>query len=176
MDAPRLVRMTEATLSFDEQRQAVQEAIEASLGVDAKPNAYVWVQDLSSDWAVYNAEGLDDDVDGLWRTGYTLADDGTVTLTGTPEKVHVEYAPITEAVDHLEGRIVEARGTDADGARIFAAQIIQQGTSRNGNRYPRPCSRKRRRCTRARRRSTITAPSPNTAPPPWLDSSATGGT
>lgn len=135
-DLAIIVRLTEADLTFDEVRQAVCDAIEDQLGVDQLPNAYTWVQDLATDWVVYRVDGVPDTEDGLYRCAYTIADDGTVTLTGTPEQVHVEYAPLTEARDHLSGRILEARGSDADGGRIFAVQIIERGTSRNGNRYP----------------------------------------
>ena len=142
MRPEELVRLTEANLTFDETRTAVQDAIEDLLGEDnppadgTEPIGCVWVQDIAEDWVVYRVDGGPETVeDGLWRCTYAVADDGTVTL-GTAEQVHVEYAPITEARESIDGRIIEALGTDADGGRVFAVQIIERGTSKNGNRYP----------------------------------------
>ncbi len=46
----------------------------------------------------------------------------------------------TEAVEQVtesfDGRALEAKGTNADGGRIFEVQIIEAGTSKNGRRYP----------------------------------------
>lgn len=43
---------------------------------------------------------------------------------------------VTEAVtDVAGGRVLEARGEDGNGGRIFRVQLIQYGTSRNGKRY-----------------------------------------
>jgi hypothetical protein len=40
-----------------------------------------------------------------------------------------------EAEDRLEGRVMEALGTDTAGGRIFRVRIIKEGTSRNRKRY-----------------------------------------
>lgn len=42
----------------------------------------------------------------------------------------------TEAVDRIEGRVLEAGGTDAAGGRMFRVRIISAGDSKNGRRYP----------------------------------------
>ncbi len=46
-------------------------------------------------------------------------------------------ARTTESVvtDHIDSRVLEAKGTNAEGGRIFRVKLISTGTSRNGNRY-----------------------------------------
>jgi hypothetical protein len=44
--------------------------------------------------------------------------------------------PVTPASDQVPGRVLEARGTDENGGRIFRVRIIDAGDSRNGRRYP----------------------------------------
>lgn len=39
------------------------------------------------------------------------------------------------AVERVEGRVLEAKGTDTNGGRIYRVQILKYGTSRNGNHY-----------------------------------------
>lgn len=41
-----------------------------------------------------------------------------------------------ESTDRLEGRVLEAKGTNAAGGRVFGMQVIAYGDSRNGRRYP----------------------------------------
>ncbi len=48
----------------------------------------------------------------------------------------VENAPKKPVSDRIHGRVIEAKGTDASGGRIFGVQIIAFGDSRNGRRYP----------------------------------------
>lgn len=42
----------------------------------------------------------------------------------------------TETLDRIEGRVLEAAGTDDSGGRIFRVRIISAGDSKNGRRYP----------------------------------------
>lgn len=104
---------------------------------------WIWVRDLTDTEAIYTIEA-DTDL-ATWTVGFTIAEDGAVTLA---EPVEVEarttYEPIpapanttvTEARQHLVGRVVEAKGTDsATGGRIFGVEILQYGTSKNGVRY-----------------------------------------
>lgn len=42
---------------------------------------------------------------------------------------------VTEATEQIEGRVLEAKGTDTNGGRVFRVQILKYGTSRNGNHY-----------------------------------------
>lgn len=39
-------------------------------------------------------------------------------------------------VDRIEGRVLEAKGTDSAGGRIFRVRVIAYGDSKNGRRYP----------------------------------------
>lgn len=48
-----------------------------------------------------------------------------------------ELTRSTESVvDHIPGRLLEAKGTAADGGRIFRVEIIASGQSKNGRNYP----------------------------------------
>lgn len=42
----------------------------------------------------------------------------------------------TESLDRIGGRVLEAKGTDDAGGRIFRVQIIEAGDSKNARRYP----------------------------------------
>jgi peptidoglycan hydrolase-like protein with peptidoglycan-binding domain len=42
----------------------------------------------------------------------------------------------TETLDRIEGRVLEAAGTDESGGRVFRVRIISAGDSKNGRRYP----------------------------------------
>lgn len=54
----------------------------------------------------------------------------------------LESAPIptipatSQARDRIVGRIVEAKGTDSSGGRVFRVRLIAYGDSKNGRRYP----------------------------------------
>jgi 2'-5' RNA ligase len=45
---------------------------------------------------------------------------------------------VTEVRDRMVGRVVEARGTDGSGGRVFRVRIIQWGQSRNRRSYTQP--------------------------------------
>jgi hypothetical protein len=64
----------------------------------------------------------------------SLLDEFSGGLPDVPGRIVDAAAP---RVDRIEGgRIIEARGTDAAGGRIFGVTIIQPGTSKNGVTYP----------------------------------------
>lgn len=130
----RVARLTEAERTFDEIRSIVDDAIRRTVD-GAGDDVYCWVRDLTDEWAVYELSGTGVSEPGMYRVTYTVADDDTVTL-GEPEKVETEYVPATES-DHIEGRVIEAKGTDAAGGRIFRVQILRYGESRNARIYPR---------------------------------------
>ncbi len=123
-------------MTFSDISEAVEDAIEALLGITDTGAGDCWIQDITDTWAVYQIDGMGEDAEGLWKVGYTMADDGTVTLSGDPQKVETTYTPAAEARDALGGRVREARGTDAQGGRVFLMQIIEAGTSKNLRRYP----------------------------------------
>lgn len=147
---------TEAVVagSYDAIRRQVQDAIEdkleaaaASMGADIG-GVYVYVQDLGPDWAVY-CSGMDDDT---YKLTYAIDGAGVVTLGDPVEvKATTTYEPVpagdteagvaaTEAIkkegDRIAGHLVEAKGTDDAGGRIFGVRIIAKGDSKNGRRYP----------------------------------------
>lgn len=148
---------TEAVVagSYDAIRRQVQAAIEDSLeaalataGADAE--VYVYVQDLGPDWAVY-CSGYGDDT---FKVTYSIDSAGAVTL-GDPVEVlaTTTYEPIQAPIDgpsgetitegtsrretdRVTGHLIEAKGTDGAGGRIFGVRIIANGDSKNGRRYP----------------------------------------
>src|SRR6266545_1622679 len=46
--------------------------------------------------------------------------------------------PATAAHDRVVGRVLEAKGADESGGRVFRVRIIDAGDSKNGRRYPHP--------------------------------------
>jgi len=59
-----------------------------------------------------------------------------LTASRAVEATTTPAAPATEARDRIEGHLIEARGTDAAGGRVFRVRVIAYGDSRNGRRYP----------------------------------------
>lgn len=137
------VRVSEGDLTYRDAEDLLRSALTEAFGGDG---VWIWVRDLTDEWVAYEREsdsGLD-----TYKVGYSI-DEATnaVTFTGEPEQVLLQtsYEPIggqasvahvREARVTLEGRVLETKGTDADGCRIFACQIIEAGDSKNGRRYP----------------------------------------
>jgi hypothetical protein len=90
-----LAPLSEAELSFDQQRNAVSQALRADLM--APVGTSCWVRDLYPDTVVYELEGPDGCQ--VYRRSYTLAGDGSVTF-GDPEQVRqvTTYEPVSEAL------------------------------------------------------------------------------
>jgi hypothetical protein len=117
-------------------RQALQDRQKAATGVSY---AWVFVADLTDTDVVYGVDG-----DQLWQCPYQLAA-GVVSL-GDPVAVvptytaagTVESAPASDRAERvtLAGRILEAKGADDGGGRVFRSRIIAYGDSANGRRYP----------------------------------------
>jgi hypothetical protein len=142
--------------SFDAIRQQVRAALAERAEAAAGGDVWLYVCDIGPSWVVYEAG-----YDCMWRCDYSIAD-GVVTL-GAPTEVKAitTYEPATDDpaapapamadmvestgragerttghVERIEGRLLAALGTDADGGRIFEVQIIAYGDSKNGRRYP----------------------------------------
>lgn len=143
--APAVEASIAGKRSFDDIREIVRAALRARLAADPSTTySWAWISDLTDTDVVY---GVDDA--RLWQCSYSLDSAGKVTL-GEPVAVVRTYAPAaagsaTEAtsVDGLiedratvPGRVLEAKGTAADGGRIFRSRIIAYGDSANGRRYP----------------------------------------
>lgn len=93
----------------------------------------VWIQEVYDDHVIYSVEGAGTPTTTYNRT-YVIADDDAVTL-GEPSEVKIktEYVPVREGVAQFSGSLIEA--LDDDGWR-WRVQVIQSGTSKNGNEYP----------------------------------------
>lgn len=115
---------------------------------------YVYIADITATDVVYTCADEDD----LMQCSYSIGDDESVTL-GDPMQVIRTYAPaptprnpppeddpdVAEEEDEMgqlvesqrvAGRVIESKGTDADGGRVFRTRIIAYGDSKNGRRYP----------------------------------------
>ncbi len=148
-------------LSFSDMSDLVRAAVRARLSA-ANPNTYVWpwIVDLSATDVVYEAnDGGDSE---LFQCSYTvtLGADGAAVALGEPIEVVRTYAPVTPETDldgdaaedvaeqpagvamveatrvRIPGRVLEAKGADAAGNRIFRVRVIAYGDSKNGRRYP----------------------------------------
>ena len=136
--------MVNGAMSFDDVREHVRRALSVRAQQEAPDDYGRWVMvaDLTDTEVVY-ACGTDE----LHQCSYTITAAGVVTL-GEPEKVVRTYAPppagedgdgVTEASDRIYGRVLEAKGDDADGGRVFRVRIIAYGDSKNGRRYSEQC-------------------------------------
>lgn len=132
--------------SFDDIRRSVCDAIEDHLlelaaNAGAKQSGvYVYIRDMGPDWAVY-VTGYNDDT---FKVSYSMDAAGVVTL-GEPVEVKTvttyeplaDEATVTEGTaDTIAGHLVEAKGKNDKGGRIFRVRIIAAGDSKNGRRYP----------------------------------------
>lgn len=132
--------------SFDDLRELVRKAVRTRLSNEMDAYCWVYIVDISDTDVVYMAEG-----DKLYQCTWSLSGDD-VEL-GEAVAVERTYAPLqgddmeeetaTEAVTETRAqvdvngaRIIEAKGTDEKGNRIFRVQVIAYGDSKNGRRYP----------------------------------------
>lgn len=144
------IKATEAVIdgkpTFGEIQDSVQDALKARMrAMSGTEYAWAWICDMSDTDVVYQA-GTDDD---LWQCSYAIGSDGSVTL-GDPVEVERTYAPagpeetnepddsmdMGEAQrDRIHGRVLESKGSDDTGGRIFRVRVIAYGDSKNGRRY-----------------------------------------
>lgn len=140
--------MINGSRSWDDIRELVRRAVRARLHTELDGYCWAYIVDISDTDVVYMAEG-----DKLYQCAWSLAGDA-VTL-GEAVAVERTYAPVSapagdagdqaegEAAaettgvqrDTLFGRVVEAKGKDEAGNRIFRIQVIAYGDSKNGRRY-----------------------------------------
>lgn len=133
--------------SFDDVRELVRRAVRARLNT-IHTDRYCWayIVDLTDTDVVYSQ-----DDDRLYLCTYALSGED-VTL-GEPVEVARTYTAVTGAaagdgiVTESAGRgtrvelggsarVLEAKGTDSTGGRIFRVRIIAYGDSKNARRYP----------------------------------------
>lgn len=127
-------RVTEAVeRTFSDTQDLVRSALGAVVTV--APNGWLNIEDITTAWVVYRVENEGTDT-GKYKRTYTIDDGGKVTLS-EPVKVveQTTYAAVTEATVTVPGRVLEAKGTDAAGGRIFRVEIVAYGTSKNRTRY-----------------------------------------
>jgi hypothetical protein len=139
--------------TFDETKDLVRDALTARVKqATGALYGYVYIADISDTDVVYTCADDDD----LMQCSYAIGTDSAVTL-GDPVEVVRTYAPAATvrnpppeadapAADgdaeqvmestRVAGRVVEAKGTDATGGRVFRTRIIAYGDSKNGRRYP----------------------------------------
>lgn len=147
--------------TFDEIKDLVRDALAARIRAAAGTSyCYVWIADISDADVIYTCADEDD----LMQCSYQIGDDESVTL-GTPVEVVRTYAPadtvrnpppedeepeaplvagegpdtaeeVAMESERVAGRVIEAKGTDAAGGRVFRTRIIAYGDSKNGRRYP----------------------------------------
>lgn len=138
MNRPTTERVTEARRlgEGDLTHNAVRELLQSELrSRHPGDGVWVWIRDVSDTWVVYEVEAPD--AYDVFQATYTIGDDNTVTL-GPDTKViaNTEYVPVRESIQRVAGRVLEAKGSDDSGGKVFAFQIIDAGTSRNGVDYP----------------------------------------
>ncbi|MFI6162248.1 2'-5' RNA ligase family protein [Micromonospora haikouensis] len=75
--------------------------------------------------------------DLTWTHGPTWT---AVPLAGAAANSRTETPAVSESThpDRVPGRVVEAKGTNAAGGRVFRVRIIAAGESKNRRRYPQP--------------------------------------
>lgn len=135
-------RFTEAVeRTFEDTQDLVRSALSAVVTVG--DGQWLNIEDITTSWVVYGVDGGDGTDGGDFKRTYTIDDTGKVTLSD-PVKVveQTTYSPVTEAVDTVPGRVLEAKGADTAGGRIFRVQIVAYGDSKNRTRYTEAVMRK----------------------------------
>lgn len=116
--------------SLDDRMAAVRAAVQKAY--NSGPGEYCYTQAIFDDRVIVQKGAK------LFEVGYTVADDGTVTLDPTPKEVKITYTATEGAifgpVDD-DGRMLEAGATVT--GKKWGVLIIQEGMSRNRNRYGR---------------------------------------
>lgn len=130
-----------SVLTFDELRDALLSAIvrreRESVGM---ANPHCVIAEINGEEVVYESDA------GLLCAPYEVDDDGTVRLGEAYDAADV-YAPADEdeaepVTESIEARVMEARGTDAVGGRVFRVRIVAAGVSKNKRRYTESVLRK----------------------------------
>ena len=128
--------------------------------------AYGWVCDFTDDLVVFEWDGktwqapytltetgttgeaeLDQPAEVVAQTWYVPASGGDPTMPavddpedlldgGADETTESVEVATTETVERIAGHVIEGKGTDSAGNRIFGVRIIAAGDSLNGRRYP----------------------------------------
>lgn len=130
--------VAQEALSFDQQRQSVQAALQAQMMAPTPSGTYCWVRDLYDTYVVYEVESKDGTE--LYRRDYTIGADGAVTM-GDPQQVRqvTTYEPVSESASddglteaELQGDLVDLleRAINKDGT--MPLKIIAPGWGSSG--------------------------------------------
>lgn len=148
--------LIDGQLSYNDRKDLVRKALCERLkaaGTSAYGYVWVYVHDMTDSAVVYADMG-----DVLHQCSYAIDAANEVAL-GEPVRVARTYTPdpavppvaagsgatdLDDAIEAAEtrqqitttSRIVEAKGTDSAGGRIYRVRIIAYGDSKNGRRYP----------------------------------------
>ncbi|MCU1356389.1 MAG: hypothetical protein JWM89_1807 [Acidimicrobiales bacterium] len=144
--------------TYGDVRELLEKALREQFGNST--TRWVYPRDFTETEVIYTVEG--DSQMGYFKVGYSMADDGTITFTDAPIEVeeHRTFEPVvktsstvaaptpapattavarttaaTEAHQYVVGRVLEAKGVDETGGRVFRVQILEYGVSKNGVRY-----------------------------------------
>ena len=122
--------------TLDEYRRVVEEAIREK---NAGEDQWVWVRDVApEEWVVYELDSTKTDGGRMacYKAPLTVSDSGTVTV-GDPVEVEAKttYETVSEST-RQEGRVLESKGTDDKGGRVYRVRIIESGKSKNKRYYP----------------------------------------
>lgn len=124
--------------SLNDRMAAVRQAV--SLKFNQGPSEYTCVEVVFDEYVIVSKSMK------LYRIDYSVGADGMVSLAGEPVPVRVTYTPVTESA-RFEGQVL-AMMPDTDGqlqegeapkftGRRWDVVIIQEGMSKNRNRYGR---------------------------------------
>lgn len=124
--------------SLDQRMQAVCQAVRTKWGEE--PGSYTYAREVFDGYVIVQKG------DALWRVDYTVADDGTVTIADDLQKVKQTYVNVSEGFRESlvfgplneDGTLFVAReGVERPTGRKWGVFIIQEGMSKNRNRYAR---------------------------------------
>lgn len=146
--------------SVEDTRRLLDAAVtERARSMAADEYVYCWVVDFTDDQVVWRSGGR------YWQAPYTITDEGTVGTVslGDPAEVVAQqwFVPAPSGTDgsgnadetadpssspaqrtvetvteRIPGRVLEAKGKDANGGRVYRVRIIAAGESKNGRIYP----------------------------------------
>lgn len=146
--------------SVEDTRRLLDAAVtERARSMAADEYVYCWVVDFTDDQVVWRSGGR------YWQAPYTITDEGTVGTVSLGDPVEVVaqqwFVPAPSGTDgsgnadetadpsssaaqravetvteRIPGRVLEAKGTDSDGGRVYRVRIIAAGESKNGRIYP----------------------------------------
>lgn len=121
--------------SLNDRMNQVRQAVSAKF--NSGPGEYCYCEVVFDTYVVVSKGNK------LWRIDYTVSADG-ITLSGEPVEVRVTYTPVSEGVlfgllpdDDTPKQLAEGETAPKPTGKKWAVLIIQEGMSKNRNRYTR---------------------------------------